>query len=172
MLTIFNTLAQISSDFNSSYQTSSTSTASAAAFGVVMLIIWLLVILLAVVPAIVVSWKLFTKAGKPGWASIVPIYNLVVMCEIAQVPTWYAVLALLPGINIVGIILIYVGLAKQYSNQATVWLSWLVPIIALFMVGKTEYIGGNAQPQAPQTIVTPGVPQDPTPPQPPINPMG
>jgi len=157
MLSILTKFAQISSDFNSdfdtSYTTSDTTLSGAdTAVGLaglgVMLVIWVVLILIAVVPVIVVQWKLFTKAGRPGWASIVPIYNIFVANEIAGTPTWYVILALLPGVSIVGYILIYIELAKKYSNPATVWLSLFLPIIALFMVGKTEYIGGGPDQQS------------------------
>ncbi|MDQ5882820.1 MAG: hypothetical protein QG648_173 [Patescibacteria group bacterium] len=37
-------------------------------------------------------WKIFTKAGKPGWASIIPVYNSVVLAQIAKQPWWYGLL--------------------------------------------------------------------------------
>ena len=44
---------------------------------------------------IFVQWKIFTKAGKPGWASIVPIYNIIVLLEIVGKPWWYLLIAYL-----------------------------------------------------------------------------
>ena len=37
-------------------------------------------------------WKTFTKAGKPGWAAIIPIYNVVVLLQIAGRPVWWILL--------------------------------------------------------------------------------
>jgi hypothetical protein len=63
-------------------------------------------------------WKVFTKAGEPGWASIVPIYNIIVLLKIAQKPGWWLVLMLIPGVNaIVGIILA-LSLAKSFGRGA------------------------------------------------------
>ena len=50
---------------------------------------------------IVVMWKIFTKAGKPGWAAIVPIYNIIIMLEIAGKPLWWIILFFIPFVNIV-----------------------------------------------------------------------
>ena len=44
--------------------------------------------LLVIVLVIAGMWKTFAKAGKPGWASIVPIYNVIVLLEIAGRPLW------------------------------------------------------------------------------------
>ena len=38
------------------------------------------------------QWKVYTKAGKPGWACLIPIYNLIVLLEIAGKPTWWILL--------------------------------------------------------------------------------
>ena len=41
-------------------------------------------------------WKIFTKAGKPGWAAIIPIYSIYVLVQIVGAPMWWLVLLLLP----------------------------------------------------------------------------
>src|SRR6266508_541328 len=54
---------------------------------------------------IVAMWKVFTKAGQPGWASIIPIYNLYIWCKIVGRPGWWIILMFFPFVNIiVGII--------------------------------------------------------------------
>lgn len=70
--------------------------------------------------AIVSMWKLFTKAGKPGWAAIIPIYNILVMIEIAKKPWWYLLLLLVPIANIVISIIITLDFVKAYGKD-TVW---------------------------------------------------
>lgn len=61
---------------------------------------WIIIIVaLALVVVMIASlWKVFTKAGKPGWAAIVPIYNVIVMVQVAQKPGWWAAILLLAGI--------------------------------------------------------------------------
>src|SRR5438105_12218673 len=50
---------------------------------------------------IVAMWKVFTKAGQPGWASIIPIYNLYIWCKIVGRPGWWILLMLIPCVNII-----------------------------------------------------------------------
>ena len=45
-------------------------------------------------------WKVFEKAGKPGWAALVPIYNIIVLLDIAGKPAWWLVLMLIPLVNV------------------------------------------------------------------------
>jgi len=57
---------------------------------------------LAIVVLILISmWKIFTKAGKPGWAAIIPIYNIIVWLEIVNKPVWWIILLCIPFVNIV-----------------------------------------------------------------------
>lgn len=84
-----------------------------AAAGVVLIIeLAILVVLIAGI------WKIFTKAGKPGWAAIIPIYNLVVMLEIVGKPVWWVLLYLIPCVNVVVAILVAVELAKCFGQGA------------------------------------------------------
>lgn len=61
-------------------------------------------------------WKVFTKAGKPGWAAIVPIYNVIVMLEIAGKPTWWILLFLVPLANLIVMIITIVEIAKRFGK--------------------------------------------------------
>lgn len=54
------------------------------AAGAFMLIIYIAILVIMLVS----MWKIFTKAGKPGWACIVPIYNIIVMLDIVGKPAW------------------------------------------------------------------------------------
>lgn len=75
------------------------------------------IVYLAIAVLMIASiWKLFTKAGKPGWASIVPIYNLIVLLEVAGKPLWFIVLFLIPVANLVAAIMTYIGLAKSFGK--------------------------------------------------------
>ena len=57
---------------------------STAGAGMVFAIIGILMIPLLILSVILIisHWKIYTKAGKPGWASIIPIYNVIVLLEI------------------------------------------------------------------------------------------
>lgn len=64
--------------------------------------IFFVVIYLAVVVLMIASmWKVFEKAGKPGWAAIIPVYNIVVLLEIVGKPIIWIVGFLIPLVNII-----------------------------------------------------------------------
>lgn len=63
------------------------------------------------------AWVIFTKAGKPGWASLIPIYNLIVLLEIVNKPIWWIVLFLIPFVNFVGAILVSLALAEKFGKS-------------------------------------------------------
>ena len=117
--------------------------AGAAAFGVFTLI--QLAIGLAVVAA---NWKIFSKAGKPGWAAIIPIYNLVVWLEIVGRPTWWiAAIILCPPVGLVMGIILLVDLGKSFGKDGafTVGMILLSPIFMLILgFGSAEYQGPAA----------------------------
>jgi len=118
-----------------------TAAAAAGAMGGFM-IIYLLVGLLF----IICLWKVYAKAGKPGWAAIVPIYNIIVLLEIIGRPLWWIVLFFIPFANIVVFILIYIGLAKAFGKGAGYGIGLLLlPIIFLPMLafGSAQYVGGG-----------------------------
>ncbi|MHB1346451.1 MAG: DUF5684 domain-containing protein, partial [Candidatus Humimicrobiaceae bacterium] len=57
-------------------------------------------------------WRIFVKAGKPGWAAIIPFYNIFVELEILGQPWWFLLLMFVPVANLVISILMIFGLAK------------------------------------------------------------
>jgi len=63
-------------------------------------------------------WKVFVKAGKPGWASLIPIYNIVVLLEIVGRPIWWIVLLLIPFVNFIAGIMVTIALAEKFSKGA------------------------------------------------------
>jgi hypothetical protein len=76
----------------------------------------LLIELSLVVFVIAGLWKTFVKAGQPGWAAIIPIYNLYIMIQIAGKPWWWLLLCFIPLVNIVFIILIHIEVAKNFGK--------------------------------------------------------
>ena len=79
----------------------------------------LLIIYLAVIALMLVAmWKVFTKAGQPGWACIVPIYNLIVMLQIADKPIWWIILFFIPIANIIFQIMMNIAIAEKFGKGA------------------------------------------------------
>jgi hypothetical protein len=75
------------------------------------------VIYIAIIAIVIVGvWKVFEKAGKPGWASIVPIYNIIVLMEIVGKPTWWVLLYFIPCVNFIIGIIVAIELAKVFGK--------------------------------------------------------
>ncbi len=90
------------------------------------------------------EWKAFKKAGKPGWAALIPIYNNIIMLEIADLPLWYLLLYLVPFANIYVIFKTFIEFAQKYGKStgfgvAMVFFPYIfMPIIGF---GSAQYIG-------------------------------
>lgn len=128
-----------------------------------------LIWLAAVVLAIVIMWKFYQKAGRPGWASIVPFYNSWVLCEIAGRPGWWMFLQLIPIVNLVVTIIIALDIAKKFGKSGAfgIFGLWLFSIIgyAIIAFGSAKYESEAVAAAAP---VAPTAPQAPVMPQTPV----
>jgi hypothetical protein len=104
----------------------------------------MIIIMALVVLMIAAMWKLFTKAGEPGWAAIVPIYNTIVLLKIAGKPLWWIILLIIPIVSLVIAILMSLGIAEKFGKGAGygIGLAFL-PFIFYPMLafGDTQYIG-------------------------------
>ena len=76
-----------------------------------------LIYLAVLVLVLVGGWKIFVKAGKPGWGMIIPIYNSILILEIAGRPLWWIVLMFIPIVNIVVSIIVYIDVAKNFGKD-------------------------------------------------------
>lgn len=107
---------------------------------------YLVVILVIAVITLVGMWKMFAKAGKPGWAAIVPIYNIYCLFDISFGNGWLFLLMLIPIVNIVVGIMMYFKLAKAFGQGVTFGfgLLFLNTIFVLILgFGKAQYVGPN-----------------------------
>lgn len=89
-------------------------------------VVWLAVTILVLAS----WWKIFTKAGKPGWAAIIPIYNLVVFLEVVNRPIWWIVLLFIPVVNVVMGIILANDLARAFGKG----VGWTIGLIFLGFV--------------------------------------
>jgi Family of unknown function (DUF5684) len=104
-----------------------------------------LIFTLAIAVIMIASvWKVFTKAGQPGWAAIIPIYNAIVLLQIAGKPIWWIILCIIPLVNIVIAFLVMIDLAKSFGKSAgfgigLVFLGFIFyPILGF---GSARYLG-------------------------------
>ena len=58
----------------------------------------------------------FAKAGLPRWGVLIPIYNVVLLLQMAQRPSWWLLLLLIPGVNVIVAIVIAVEIARVFGK--------------------------------------------------------
>ncbi|MCX6231770.1 MAG: signal peptidase I [Bacteroidetes bacterium] len=90
-------------------------------------------------------WKLFEKAGVPGWNVLIPFYNFYVWLKIINKPLWWYIFILVPFINVFTILLMIVELVKCYKKFGLLEqaVAALLPFIYLPYLGfnkKEEYV--------------------------------
>lgn len=148
-------------DYGNDYGTTSSLLGGFAAMFGIMSIVSLVIGIIMLVS----QWKIYKKAGKKGWESLIPIYNIIVLLQIVELPTWYIILFIVPIANIYVMFKMYIELAHKFGKStgfgvATVFFSIIcLPILAF---GKNNVYGGSGQPttnnmQTPQNNPTPPV---------------
>lgn len=63
---------------------------------------YLVIVIPIVLIAIVAMWRIFTKAGQPGWAVLIPFYNVYILTQVAKRPGWWMLLYFTSVIPVVG----------------------------------------------------------------------
>jgi hypothetical protein len=109
------------------------SSAAAGGLSTGLMLFWLVFMVFFVV----CYWRIFEKAGKPGWASLIPIYSTIVMLEIVGKPWWYIFMFLIPiyGWFILPIMLLH-DFSKSFGKDIGFTLGLLflgfifIPILA------------------------------------------
>lgn len=140
--------------FNSTLATEGIWAGILAIFGIILVIGLIIGIV-----QIIGMWKMLKKAGKPGWGSIIPIYNVYLLCKISGVNPWWLlvvflspVLAIIPilgelaifAISIYFMILLSVSLARSFGKEDifAAGLIFLSPIFYLILgCGSSKYEG-------------------------------
>lgn len=141
-------------DYNYGYaDTSSVSSLLGGVFAL-MGFVWLIMAAVSVL-MIISQWKIYKKAGKAGWECLVPIYNIIVLLEIVELPMWYIALFFVPFANIYAMIKIFIELAHKFGKSTGfgVLTAFFSPIfLPILAFGKDNvYNGGNNQTITPNT---------------------
>ena len=115
--------------------------------GGVFMLIWLgLVIVL-----IAGWWKIFTKAGEPGWMALIPILNiLIILTKIAGRPAWWILLMFIPVVNVIVYVIVAIDVAKAFGQGV------VFALILLVLLGGIGYVvlgWGNYQFRGPANPV-------------------
>ncbi|SRR6266540_851370 len=120
--------------YTTSTNTSSGNSASGVVVGII-LFLW----------SVIAFWKVFEKAKQPGWAAIIPFYNLYIMLKIVGRPGWWIILYIIPLVNIITHIVVANDFAKAFGKSAAfgffgLWLFSLVGFTILGF-GSAQYKG-------------------------------
>ena len=107
----------------------------------------LLIDLVVGVLVIASLWVIYSKAGKPGWAAIIPFYNYYVLLQIVGRPGWWLILMFVPVVNVIVAILVYFDLAKSFGQGSGFGCAMIILPFIFFPVlafGDYKYQGPAA----------------------------
>ncbi|NOZ23293.1 MAG: signal peptidase I [Planctomycetes bacterium] len=115
-------------------------TGGMAASGGIIAVIWLALFILIIAS----MWRVFTKAGQPGWGCIIPFYNIYLMLKIAGKPGWWLLLFFVPVVNLIISIVVIIALANSFGKGVGFAVGLLLlPLIfyPILAFGSAQYIG-------------------------------
>ena len=119
-------------------------TTSDGSMGAIGMLVWLAIC----VTVIAGMWRVFTKAGEPGWGVLIPIYNFYLLCRIAQRPGWWLILMFIPIVNLAVAIVLSIDIARHFGKGAGfgVGLAFLGPVFyPILGFGSAEYGSGHGE---------------------------
>lgn len=125
-------------------ETTTTTGLSPAAGGAIAVLTILYFVFIIALSAVLIAsmWKLFNKAGQPGWAAIVPILNLVVLWKLLKLELVWLVIAFIPCVSIAWLVASPFFLAKAYGKSAGFGVGLLLLPIVFFPIlafGSSQY---------------------------------
>jgi hypothetical protein len=99
-----------------------------------------LVILVFVILTVVAYWKIFEKAGVPGWKALIPIYNIYILLQIIGKPWWWLLLFLVPIVNWVMWLLVAINVGKAFGKGLawSIILLFLLPIVGAYLLAFSD----------------------------------
>ena len=109
--------------------------------------IGILLYLAIVVFYLAALWKVYAKAGQPGWGCLIPIYNAYLLLKIAGRPGWWLLLLLIPIVNIVIVILVMIDVAASFGKGAGFAIGLIllgIVFVPILGFGSAQYRGPAA----------------------------
>ena len=136
----------MSQEFMTLLAQASSSSSGGAAGGIGFLII-LIVYLAIVVVCIAGMWKMYVKAGQPGWGCIIPIYDAYLICKIVGRPWWWVILLCIPFVGAIFGIILMNDLSRSFGRGIGTTLGLLFLGFIFFPIlgfGSAQYQGPAA----------------------------
>jgi len=116
-----------------------------------LIVFFIVYFVISIVPAAIGMWKVFTKAGQPGWAVLIPIYNIILLLRIAGLPWYWVFTPLIVVIPFLGwivylawVVWIHHRISTRFGQGIgfTIGLTLLAPIFWLILgFGDSKYVG-------------------------------
>lgn len=114
-------------------------------------VIFIVLILFYIIPL----WKIFRKAGKPGWFSVIPVYNIIILLQITGRPVRWIIWFFIPFVNIIFYFVLCSDTAKSFgkSTYFGIGLAFLsIIFLPILGYGKSQYVGPSLPPEKNQLI--------------------
>jgi len=105
---------------------------------------------------IIAAWKIYAKAGQPGWGIFIPFYNAYLWIKIAGKPGWWLLLCFIPLVNIVIGIILAIDVAKNFG-KSTAFGVFLLVIFGFIGIPILGYGSAVYVPPAPAPMPAPAV---------------
>lgn len=103
--------------------------------------------LLFAVLGIVSLWRVFTKAGLPGWGAIIPLYNIYLLTKVTGRPVGGWCWDLVPIVNVIVHLLVSMDVARNFGKSKVFGVVglWLFNVIGFRILGfgDARYAGGT-----------------------------
>jgi len=100
---------------------------------------------------IIAAWKIYAKAGQPGWGIFIPFYNAYLWIKIAGKPGWWLLLCFIPLVNIIIGIILAIDVAKNFGKSTAfgVFLLVIFGFIGIPILGYGSAVYAPPAPVAP-----------------------
>ena len=109
-----------------------------------MFIFYFVILIILIFLYIIPLWKIFHKAGKSGWAAVIPFYNIIVFLEIVGRPLWWIIWFIIPFVNIVFHFILCIDIAKSFHKNTGYGIGLALMSVIFFPIlgyGKAQYAG-------------------------------
>jgi hypothetical protein len=120
-------------------------------FSTTFFAVWIIFCLILAVIVIAGMWKVFIKAGQPGWAAIIPIYNIYILTKIGGKPGYWTLLCLIPLVNYIFVIWLYNMVSKSFGKDEGFTVGLVLLGIVFWPIlgfGSAKYQGPFGDPVA------------------------
>lgn len=124
--------------------------AATTGLAMTMVAIPLIMIFAIVIVMIIAKWKIFSKAGQPGWMAIIPFLSDYILAEICGIKGLLAIIGMfIPMANFALVLYEYYCLTKVFGKDTSFFIGLLL-LTGIFMpvlgFGKATYLGASASP--------------------------